>query len=176
MKQILLLILLTLCLSNIKSQNLIFEYTIINDTTNEFSSIEEILKQEKFKNKVVYIDIWDTGCKHCIVEFKHVIKLKEQFKNDPVEFLYLCARHYNTRKSNRRNIENEKRWKKIVLENKLKGTHVLMSNKCYIEGYRNKYESEYPGNIHWGMHNIYLSTNMGKLLIFEHHDLPMKNA
>ncbi|WP_439185929.1 TlpA family protein disulfide reductase [Carboxylicivirga taeanensis] len=166
MKQTFSLILLILCLSNINSQNLNSDYTIINDTTSKFSSIEEILNQEKFKNKVVYIDIWDTGCKHCIVEFEHAVKLKEQFENAPIEFLYLCARHYNTRKDNARNLDNEKLWEKLILENKLKGTHILMSNKCYIEGYRDRYESEYPGNIHWGIPQYLLVDKQGNIVNF----------
>ncbi|TAJ13472.1 hypothetical protein DMA11_08640 [Marinilabiliaceae bacterium JC017] len=166
MKQALILIVLLLCLNQVSSQKNNNEYCIINDTTNIYRSIDKILELSEFKNKVVYIDIWDTGCKFCIAEFKYAAKLKEHFKNDSIEFLYLCARHYDTRKKDTRNIKNEKLWKELILKNKLKGTHVLMSNDCYIEGYINKYENEYPGNIHWGVPQYLLVNKQGEIVNF----------
>jgi thiol-disulfide isomerase/thioredoxin len=162
MKQILTLIVLLFCINLANAQNV--NYTIINDTINEYKSLNEILQLEKFKNKVVYIDIWSTGCVHCIKEFEHVAKLKKQLGNDSIEFLYLCARHYNTRKSNVRNIKNEKLWKKLIQEHNIEGTHILMSNECYIDGYRYKYENEYQGNIHWGFPMYLLANKNGEIV------------
>ncbi|PXX98805.1 hypothetical protein DF185_15625 [Marinifilum breve] len=165
MKQIITLILLFYCINQVSSQNL--NHTIINDTLNKYQSINEILQLEKFKNKVVYVDIWSTGCVHCIKEFEYAAKLKKQVRNDSIEFLYLCARHYNTRKSNVRNIKNEKLWEKLIHENNLEGTHILMSNECYVDGYRYKFENKYEGNLHWGFPMYMLVDKNGVIVNYD---------
>lgn len=120
------------------------KYRLINDTTNKYSDINEILELSRFKNKVVYVDFWFTSCVHCIKEFKHAAMLKQKFREEPIEFLYLCSRiHKLTDK------ENAKRWKEIILKYKLEGTHVLMSDVCYSDGFLKKYEDKYVGNIHY---------------------------
>jgi|GEM_PF-923798 len=55
---------------------------IVGDLSDHFA--------EKYKGKVVYIDIWATWCGPCRAEFPHMIDLQEQYKDEPVVFVSLC--------------------------------------------------------------------------------------
>jgi thiol-disulfide isomerase/thioredoxin len=89
------------------------------DSTNQFSTIEDVLKLPRFQNKVVYIDLWGTTCIPCIKDFAFSEKLHKQFENQPVDFLYIC---YNTNG----NIDDNQRkiWKKMATDHQLKGLHI----------------------------------------------------
>ena len=43
---------------------------IICDSTQVFKTIEDVLALNRFKNKVVYLDFWGTGCSPCLKEFE----------------------------------------------------------------------------------------------------------
>lgn len=157
------IIILSLIIIQIKTNAQIInqDYTLINDTLNKYPSIEKILELEKFKNKVVYIDIWFTTCSFCLQEFKCADSLKHKFKNDSVEFLYLCTRYSNSSDN-----ENAKLWKEMILKYKLKGTHVLISDECYSEGFLKKYEKKYVGNIHYACPQYLLVDKHGVIVNF----------
>ncbi|MDR2937054.1 MAG: hypothetical protein LBU80_06935 [Rikenellaceae bacterium] len=55
------------------------------------ASLEEIVSQDRFKDKTLFIELWGTYCAPCIAEFGYAGELKERFGSRPVEFLYLCA-------------------------------------------------------------------------------------
>jgi len=75
----------------------------------------------KYKGKVVYVDFWATWCVPCLKEFPYSMTLIDQFKDKPIEFLFLC---------NRSTKEN---WQKTITEKELKGTHVFLNDKQYTE-------------------------------------------
>ncbi|WP_373524468.1 TlpA family protein disulfide reductase [Aquiflexum sp.] len=53
-----------------------------------FTNIEgEEVKLVDLKGHLVYIDIWATWCGPCIAEHPHWDKMKEEYKDQPVEFL-----------------------------------------------------------------------------------------
>lgn len=93
---------------------------IIEDRT--FSSLKEIMNQDKFKNKIVFVDIWGTYCRPCLKEFDHASELKERYNGKPVEFLYLCVID---------RVDQKIRWKDIIKKKQLFGYHVPIDEKLY---------------------------------------------
>ena len=91
----------------------------------------EILSMKEFENKVIYIDIWGTGCSPCIAESKHLPELKKRYKNKDVVFLYL-AKPYG--------IFRISKWKKEMQKYNLEGYHIYMSEEL-----KNNIKKEVPG-------------------------------
>lgn len=76
---------------------------------------EEIISSHK--EKVVLIDLWGSWCGPCKTQFKYSADLKERFKDEPVDFVYI-AFEYNRSAP-------EKIWKKTVNLYNLSGRHIL---------------------------------------------------
>ena len=119
---------LVYCQVNENSNN--SEIKIIDDY-DRFEHFAEILSLREFENKVIYIDIWVTGCSPCIAEFKHLPELKKRYKNKHVVFLYL-ARSYG--------LFRISRWKKEMQKEKLEGYHIFMT-----ENLKDTIKAEIPG-------------------------------
>ncbi|MEM9327628.1 MAG: TlpA disulfide reductase family protein, partial [Bacteroidota bacterium] len=66
-----------------------------------------------FYGKVLYIDMWATWCKPCIEEFPNSVKLRQDYAQEDVDFLYLSV---DTR---------DRRWQNYLTENpQLQGIHL----------------------------------------------------
>jgi len=65
-----------------------FIETIIIDTSNTNLSFEDML--DKYKGKVVYLDIWSLRCAPCISAMPHSKALKERLVGLPIEFVYIA--------------------------------------------------------------------------------------
>lgn len=74
---------------------------------------------EKHKNKVILIDIWATWCSPCRKGMQKVEKLKIDFKNKDVAFVYLCGR------------SQKNSWKGLIKTMKVTGDHYFLSNEQY---------------------------------------------
>ena len=103
------------------------------------SSINDIIENPKFKNKVLYIDIWGVYCKPCIKEFKILPELKEKYKNDPIEFIYLAS-PYNR-------IDDTQKWKSGIKKYNLQGYNALMSLTFYQDIWKEIPEMKNPFSI-----------------------------
>jgi thiol-disulfide isomerase/thioredoxin len=152
------------------------DYTFINDSTNEYSSIEAILELQEFRNKVVFIDIWGIGCKPCMDEMDYLKDLKNEFINEQIAYLYLCIRP--TRKlSSEMNNALSQTWKEIVSHKELKGVNILMSKECYNEGFKLKHLDTYAkidtsimkGYIHFGIPFYLIANKEGKIINYNAH-------
>ncbi|WP_257659285.1 TlpA family protein disulfide reductase [Parapedobacter lycopersici] len=102
--------------------------TVIDSSSEHYTSLEDILSNPLFKDKLLYVDIWGTRCPPCIAEFKHSKKLQEHFQtNDEVMFVYLCSPYGN--------MDDKVRWKFFINEYELTGHHIFMNENCYMSVY-----------------------------------------
>lgn len=92
----------------------------IIDNYNEFTHLSEILARKEFENKIVYIDVWFTGCRPCREESEHFPALKNRYHNKDLVFLYLAKPYGFFRIS---------KWKKEMQEYDLEGYHIYMNKK-----------------------------------------------
>lgn len=56
----------------------------------EMNEIEFAKLMDTYKGKVVYIDLWASWCSPCIASFPKAKILKEEYKDEPIIFLYLA--------------------------------------------------------------------------------------
>ena len=92
----------------------------IIENYGEFTHLSEILAMEYFQDKVVYIDVWFTGCRPCREESEHLPALKKRYQNKDLVFLYLAKPYGLFRIS---------KWKKEMQEYNLEGYHIYMNKK-----------------------------------------------
>lgn len=75
---------------------------------------DEILAQ--FKGKVIYIDFWADWCSPCRAEIKPAAKLKEEYKDKDIVFLYFgmsCKKPA---------------WRKVIMQEQMEGYHYWLDN------------------------------------------------
>jgi len=76
-------------LSNLKqlSESSKIQKPELNHSDNN-SILNEI--KERFKGKIVYLDIWATWCGPCLNEMPSSLKMRNHFNSKEFEFVYLC--------------------------------------------------------------------------------------
>lgn len=84
-----------------------------------FTSFQDIISLDEFKNKIVYVDVWGTSCPPCFEELKNYTpQLTQRYKNkNDIVFLYICIDRHPL---------PELRWKDKIQMLKPKGYHVLV--------------------------------------------------
>jgi thiol-disulfide isomerase/thioredoxin len=85
----------------------------------DYSSLDEILSEDAFRDKILYVDLWFSTCGFCRKEFRHLPEVKEYLgEKEQVAFLYIShqTRHPNTRQL----------WKNAIKELDLRGYHYMM--------------------------------------------------
>ena len=90
----------------------------------QISSISELVKNEEFKNKILYIDIWGVYCKPCIDEFNHKESLIDKYKDKDVVFIYMASPYGR--------INDTQQWKAALKKYDLYGHNMLMSMDFYM--------------------------------------------
>ncbi len=83
----------------------------------EFS--EDFFKKlaERFKDTIIYIDIWATWCGPCKAEIPHLINLHNEYKNKPVAFVNICIS------------SNKKDWEQAIEELNLQGENYFFNQE-----------------------------------------------
>jgi peroxiredoxin len=74
---------------------------------------DSLVSLSDFKGNIVYIDIWNTYCKPCIVEIPKFEKLKNRFSKKKIKFVSICV---NSPKEN---------WKKMIEKKNLTGIQLF---------------------------------------------------
>jgi len=100
------------------------EKTQFISSDKPYTSIDQILQDERFNGKLVYGDFWGTSCMPCIEEFREYTQpLKNYYKGrNDIVFLYLCVDN---------NLGAEYRWKKRIVDNNVQGYHVLLNQEQF---------------------------------------------
>ncbi len=106
---------------------------------SSFQDVEGMLKTilEKHKGKSIILDLWGTFCPPCIADFKNSSDIKKQLRDMDVVMVYLCAGRSS----------NPSKWKEVIEENKLVGTHIYMDSDMtskYMEKFNFR---NYPGYV-----------------------------
>jgi thiol-disulfide isomerase/thioredoxin len=73
---------------------------------------------EKYKGKLIFIDIWGTNCPPCLEEFKYTPELHKYFKDKDVVFVNLCVNS---------DIEY---WKPAIMKHNINGENYFLDNKA----------------------------------------------
>ena len=93
--------------------------------TYDTGNASELLSNLKsaFKDKALLLDFWATWCGPCLSEMPYSIKLQNEAKSLPLEFIYLCS-------SNNSSLD---KWKLKIAELKIPGTHIFVSESIENE-------------------------------------------
>lgn len=95
------------------------EVSINNKFEPDSTIIAALVNQNP--NKALYIDIWNTGCGPCKIEFPYSKKLYEKIDTSKVAFIYLCTS------------SKEDNWRKMIEEKNLKGQHYLLNKEIELK-------------------------------------------
>ena len=71
-----------------KPLNLEFSETLVEDTSNTQITFGKMM--EKYKGKVVFLDLWSLNCGPCRANMPYSHQLKEELKGLPIEFVYIA--------------------------------------------------------------------------------------
>ena len=72
---------------------------------------------EKFKDSIIYIDIWATWCGPCKSEIPHLINLHNAYKNKPVAFVNICIS------------SNKEDWEQAIADWNLQGENYFFNKE-----------------------------------------------
>ena len=91
---------------------------------DSIATIDELLS--KFKDKVIYIDMWATWCGPCKAQFEFRKDIDPFFKNKGVDVLYISLDRGN----------DKQKWVNMIKFYNLEGYHVLASEKLAGDIYK----------------------------------------
>jgi len=95
------------------------EGSILNELKDENDFLQALIK--KYPEKVIYIDFWAPWCSPCMSEMPASQKIKKQFENKDVAFVYLANRC------------EEDAWKTTIAEQKIEGEHYFLTDKQFTQ-------------------------------------------
>ena len=75
----------------------------------------------KNKGKIVLFDFWSTTCGPCLMDFKLMKEIKDEFKEKEIAFVYLCSQ------------SSEKNWQHIIQKYQIEGEHYLLTTRQYYD-------------------------------------------
>lgn len=119
-----------------------------------FNTLDEILEQSYLQNTTIVVDMWGTYCSPCIKEFDYAAELKERYKGKDIKFLYLCI-------VNR--IDHTVRWKKIIHEKQLAGTHIAIETDKLFNNIWEQHLSE-PESAKYSIPRYFIVKN-GRIIV-----------
>lgn len=87
---------------------------------------------DRYKGKVIYIDIWASWCAPCLSEMPYSQKLYKEYSKDDIVFVYLAAN------------DSEGKWRANIARHNVAGEHYLMDNNLQQEAYINLFIRSIP--------------------------------
>lgn len=93
------------------------EVKLISDS-DSITSLTQVINHKEFKNKVLYIKIWEPYDD----DTKGLSELIKKYKDKDIEFLYLSRPDSDSSHK----IDELRKWKMALKRLKLKGNHILM--------------------------------------------------
>jgi peroxiredoxin len=108
------------------------------DTAPDFylkNENDEYLSLKSFKDSIVYISFWMTGCKPCIKEFPEENRLVDIFKNEKVKIISICMD------------TSEEDWKYLVMKYQLKTVNLYATGNWERMLKENYDISGFPHNV-----------------------------
>jgi thiol-disulfide isomerase/thioredoxin len=100
-----------------KPLNKAFKSTLLEDDKGNSLTFGEMV--ERYKGKVIFLDIWSLGCGPCRANMPKSKALKEKLKNYPIEFVYITQDKVE---------KNSKLWEKIYDVSLTKDNHYRFVN------------------------------------------------
>lgn len=107
----------------------------------------------------MYIDMWGTWCSPCREQFKYSTALKDRFKNEPVDFVYVAIERTDGR---------EKVWKETVSFYHVTGKHIL-AGKELETSFKDLYQKDGGKNL---IFPSYLLVDRNGVLVTSHASHP----
>ena len=94
------------------------EQTLEKPKTSFQCAYERISMGDKpLLGKKIYVDIWATWCKPCLMEFEYNEALKKILSENDIQQLYISL-------DNDPNSDNDKKWEDCIKQYNLTGTHI----------------------------------------------------
>ena len=101
--------------------------------------------QQKFKGKILIVDIWATWCMPCIGDMKDSKAIKEQLVEHNIEVVYVCTDQGSS-------VET---WNRRIAETKARGTHIYINNELTTSLMQEFDLSGYPSYLVFDKEGIY---------------------
>lgn len=86
------------------------QYTFLNAS-------DKVVSIKEYKGKLIYIDIWNTGCKPCIAEMPYLKQLEHDLKDEDIVFLSVSCDY------------DVSMWKRVLEKRKMTGDQLIMTEK-----------------------------------------------
>ncbi len=117
--------------------------------TELYSSFKQLMAL--FPGKTVYVDVWATWCKPCLVEFEKHQALEVATQNKAVELLYLSIDRTNYKG----------KWLKTIKKYGLSGHHIIASRELQKDMWKAIHDQEARLSIPY----YFISDQTGRILL-----------
>lgn len=86
----------------------------------------ELVRISDYKGKVVYIDFWGTWCYPCMQEIPKSLELQEEYREQPVEFIYIALQSGTEQEEDWKNfLVGDTPFKQFLPEGDFPGNHLI---------------------------------------------------
>ncbi|RZK61594.1 MAG: TlpA family protein disulfide reductase [Pedobacter sp.] len=117
--------------------------------TETYTSFKQLMAL--FPGKTVYVDVWATWCKPCLVEFEKHQALEDATQNKAVELLYLSIDRTNYKG----------KWLKTIKKYGLSGHHIIASRELQKDMWKAIHDQEARLSIPY----YFISNQTGRILL-----------
>ncbi|WP_080055595.1 TlpA family protein disulfide reductase [Spirosoma aerolatum] len=131
------------------STKIIKESELVLLETETYSSFKQLMAL--FPGKIVYVDVWATWCKPCLIEFEKHQALEDVTQNKTVELLYLSIDRTNYKG----------KWLKTIKKYGLSGHHIIASRELQKDMWKVVHDQEDRLSIPY----YFISDQTGRILL-----------